>query len=116
MKPYNRKLTGGLYNGWGYFTIPKKIIGHITSKDRWLTCWLDSKNSLILSRDPYAKDVNGIFLQKRYYYASSGSVQFRIPHEIFNVWSALYPNTDFEYVKIIVLRNNNLQITLQKTK
>jgi len=116
MKPYVRKLTGGLYDGWGYFTVPKKIINYITSKDRWVTYWLDKNYNLIISREPKVKDVNGIFLQKRYYYATSGSVQFRIPHEIFDVWNSLFPETEFKYVKIVVLQNNNLQVTLQKER
>ncbi len=111
MKPYIRKLTGGLYGQWGYFTIPKKIIGHITSKDRWVVCWLDKNYNLILSRDPNPKDMNGIFLWKKYYRASSDSIQYRIPKDVFIAWNAQY-STNFNYVKIIVLQNSNLQVTL----
>lgn len=115
MKPYIRKLTGGLYNGWGYFTVPKKIINYITSKYRWVACWLDKNYNLVLSREPNPKDINGIFLWKRYYYASSGSIQYRIPMDVFTAWTAQYQESDFKYVKIVVLQNNNLQITLLKT-
>lgn len=112
MKPYVRKLTGGLYRKWGYFTIPKKIIGNIISDDNFVACWLDVNYNLIISKDPNPKDMNGIFFWKKYYYATSGSVQFRIPHDMFEAWEMQYPNSRFERVKILVLANNNLQVTL----
>jgi len=112
MKPYIRKLTGGLHYGWGYFTVPKKIVGHVTSKDQWVVCWLDRNHNLIISKDPNPKDINGIFLRKKYYLSSSGSIQFRIPKDIFIAWDAQHTKKDVKYVKILVLDNNNLQITL----
>lgn len=107
-----RKLTGGLYNKWGYFTVPKKISGYIISEERWVACWLDRDYNLIISKDPESNDMNGIFLWKRFYYAGSSSIQFRIPKDVFEAWVVQFPNQSFNYVKIIVLKNNNLQITL----
>lgn len=112
MKPYVRKLTGGLHQKWGYFTVPKKIIGNITNDDNKVACWLDTNHNLIISKDPKPEDINGIFFWKKYYYATSGSVQFRIPYCVFDAWEHQYPNHSFDRVKILVLSNNSLQITL----